>query len=511
MTFGRELSGCVLSAGLLAWAQHHAAASPVALVALAPWIVVTQRGGGLAAIGWGALTGTVYGCLVAPWMPEALRALGSSAPTGVTGLVVTAAWAKAPMFAVLGLAVRLVRDAPAILAAAALGASVFGLEWVVSTASWSVPWALLGHSQLPLTGVSQLAVAGGVPLVSALVAAVSVVVARLFGTDRVAPTRACVALVSAWISLAALGLPLAKALRPEPYGPTHQLLVLQPAIPRGERWGDHFQALNLRRVRTFLERSAQSDLTGVAAILLPENLLTTPADAAPELLEELQAWVDRLGVPVVTGLAMAARDENPDRYRGAVVWIQPGSGITARIDKVRAVPVLESGRKLLGESLLAPLFGEAAGWKKVEEAEDAGPLRGRLTVTPVLCYEALFPRLVAKRRAPDSVAIVNLADDGWVAGDTATHQLTAFATFRAIEERLTLIRVAHGGLSVAVDPFGERTLTLPLDTYAATRVEVQATPPPTLLEKFAIAALPAGTGLVVWWIVGILFTRRQTP
>jgi apolipoprotein N-acyltransferase len=142
----------------------------------------------------------------------------------------------------------------------------------------------------------------------------------------------------------------------------------------------------------------------------------------------------------------------------------------------------------------------------VEEAEDAGPLRGGFTLTPVLCYEALFPRLVARRRSPDSVAIVNLADDGWVVGDTATRQLTAFASFRAIEQRLTLIRVAHGGLSVVVDPFGQRVETLPLDAYAATRVTVRATPPPTLLERIAIVALPAGTGLGVWWIVGILFS-----
>jgi apolipoprotein N-acyltransferase len=192
------------------------------------------------------------------------------------------------------------------------------------------------------------------------------------------------------------------------------------------------------------------------------------------------------------------------------VWIEPGRGITARIDKVRAVPVLESSRSLPGESWLAPVFGDAAGWKKVEEAPEAGPLRGAFTLTPVLCYEALFPDLVASRRSPDSVAIVNMADDGWVAGDTATRQLTAFATFRAIEQRLTLIRVAHGGLSVVVDPFGRRAETLPLDAYATARVSVQATPPPTLLERIAIAALPTGTGLGVWWIVAPLLARRHT-
>jgi apolipoprotein N-acyltransferase len=323
---------------------------------------------------------------------------------------------------------------------------------------------------------------------------------------------AAIALLAAWSSLAVLGLPLARALQPETGDPrSRQLLILQPDIPRGERWLDEVQALNLHRVRTFLERSAGIDLTGISAILLPENLLTTPVDATPELMAELEQWVDRLGVPVVTGLAMAPRAAEPDLYRGAVVWIEPRRGITARIDKVRAVPVLESSRELPGESSLALLFGRAASWKKVEEAQDAGPLQADFTLTPVLCYEALFPDLVAARRSIDSVAIVNLADDGWVAGDAASRQLTAFASFRAIEQRLTLIRVAHGGLSVVVDPFGQRVEALPLDTYAATRVTVQAMPPPTLFEKIGIVALPSTTGFVVWWFVTILLARRIAP
>jgi len=44
-----------------------------------------------------------------------------------------------------------------------------------------------------------------------------------------------------------------------------------------------------------------------------------------------------------------------------------------------------------------------------------------------------------------SVAIVNLADDSWVAGEVVDAQLIAAASFRAIEQRLTLVRVSHGG------------------------------------------------------------------
>jgi apolipoprotein N-acyltransferase len=182
-----------------------------------------------------------------------------------------------------------------------------------------------------------------------------------------------------------------------------------------------------------------------------------------------------------------------------VVWLEPGRGITARLDKERAIPLLESSRRFLGDALLAPLFGEAAGWKRVEEARGWASLPGPIPVTPALCYEVLFPGIVARRRTPDSVAIVNLADDSWVEGTTATRQLTNLARFRAIEQRLTLVRVAHGGLSAVVDPFGRVIHELPLDRYASLRVSLSPMPPVAISERVAILALPLAAFGVVGW------------
>jgi apolipoprotein N-acyltransferase len=138
----------------------------------------------------------------------------------------------------------------------------------------------------------------------------------------------------------------------------------------------------------------------------------------------------------------------------------------------------------------------------VEEAAALGSaLPAKFSITPALCYEVLFPQIVAARRSPDSLAILNLADDSWVRGETATRQLADFAAFRAIEQRVTLIRVAHGGLSAVVDPFGRTLLELPLDQWAHARVSVRASPPPTGSEKAALIALPLSTGGGVWWIL----------
>jgi len=233
---------------------------------------------------------------------------------------------------------------------------------------------------------------------------------------------------------------------------------------------------------------------------------TTPLEKAPELARALYAWVDELDLPVLTGLVLAAEDPDPRRYRSSVVWLEPGRGLTTRLDKERAIPLLESSRRFPGDALLARLFGSAANWKKVEEAASSGPLRGPILVTPVLCYEALFPGVVARRHTAESVAILNLADDSWVSGETATRHLSGFARFRAIEQRATFARVAHGGLSVVVDPFGRVTEELPLDQYASLRLSLRAPPPTTIQERVSLFALPFGAGVLASWLAGVAAT-----
>jgi apolipoprotein N-acyltransferase len=275
------------------------------------------------------------------------------------------------------------------------------------------------------------------------------------------------------------------------------LLLVQPNLPRAERWGDALQPLALYRVRAFADRAFAAEPRGIAALVLPENLLTTRVDASRELSASLEAWVDALGAPILTGLVMSARRTDPRIYRSAAVWLEPARGITARLDKQRAIPLLESSRRFLGDAWLAHLFGSAASWPRVEEEPRSRALAGPAAIAPLLCYEVLFPAIAARRRASESVALANLADDSWLPGAEVSRRLTQLARFRAIEQRLALVRVAHGGLSAVVDEFGRVREELPLDRYSARRVSLRALPAPAWRERLAVLALPAAAFAIV--------------
>ena len=492
----------LLSAPLLALAQSPFGLAPVALVALTPWLWASRRAGAGEALALGALVGTLYGCLVAPWIPEALRALGSSGEAALLGLVATAAWAKAPLFAGVGWIAQRLRGQPAGVQIAGVAFALGLGEWAIGVWRLGVPGALVGHTQLAAPGVAQLAVVGGVPLLSTWLVAINAAFALAISQGSPA-RRLAVAFASSWLAMAGLGLPVAEWVRPRhPEGASAELLIVQPEIPRDARWDARAQPWILESMASHTSAALAGQEGRIDAIVWPENLLTTPLEFDPDLSRALQGHVDQWGVPLITGLVRPSTRGAPREYRSSVVWILPGRGALVAMDKFRAVPLLESSRALSGASLLAPLFGRAARWPKVQEATAPGSsLTASFSLTPALCYEVLFPQIVAARRSPESLAILSLADDSWVSGEMATRQLVDFAAFRAIEQRITLIRVAHGGLSHVVGAFGRTQLELPLNQWAHARVTVRASAPPTRLEQAVLFGLPLSTGCGVGWML----------
>jgi apolipoprotein N-acyltransferase len=481
-----------MSALFLTLAQPPWRLGCVAVAALVPAILAARRAGRIESIILGAAVGFVYGGIGCHWLPDAFESLGTAPALTLAATALTILWAKALPFAVLGALAHAMRrwrpSAQAVALAAALGLAQL---WM-GASRWGLPVLLLGHSQLSVPGVAQLAVVAGVPGLSALLVATNVAIACAV-EDRRRGGPLAVGALSAWLVLAATGEPVARALRPRATE-MRTLLLVQPSIDRELRWKREYQHVILDQIATQTEEALADVSEPLDAILWPENVLTTPFASDARLARRFSRVVDTWAAPLVTGLVRAPRSKEMGRYRSSIVWWQGGVGEVASVDKTRALPLVESSRNFVGRSLLTLVVGDAAGGPQVAEAVSAGALTGDFTLTPALCFEALFPGIVADRRDPTSFAIVNLADDSWVSGEVADAQLVTSAAFRAIEQRMPLVRVAHGGLSVAIDPFGRETLRMPSDVAAHRVVHVALSSPPTALERSTIVVLAVVPG-----------------
>ena len=96
----------------------------------------------------------------------------------------------------------------------------------------------------------------------------------------------------------------------------------------------------------------------------------------------------------------------------------------------------------------------------------------------LICYESIFPGTIrnpksspspksingrpSKTNEADPQWILNITNDGWFGDSWGPHQHFLSARFRAIEEGLSLVRVANTGISAIVDPLGRIVQALPL-------------------------------------------------
>lgn len=512
----RRLSNCALaltSAVAMVLSQSPFELGALATVVLVPWLVTSSRSGPVEAVVTSIVMGVAYATIGTPWLLEAFRSQGVDGLRGVFGVLAVALWGKGLLFGLIGWLVWRLRgrsDVVRIIVPAAL----FGLmEHWISTSSLGLPLLFLGHSQHSIPGVMQFALVTGVPGISAFLFAVNAAFASVLLGGRPGGVRAAAAWVAAWLVIAIAGLPTARVFAPAVQSSPKTMLVVQPHIRPVHRWDAVYQRVILDEVAAETSRALMEVGRSPDAILWPENLLTLPTTQDNELGRRLRDYVNHWETPVVTGLVRGIVGGDVNRYRNSAVWWSPEGGERDAIDKVRAIPLVESSRVFWGRGLLARMLGETARGQRVEEAQVARPLRGEFTLSTVLCFEVLFPEIVAARRDDESVAIVNLADDSWVPGEVVDAQLVAAAAFRAVEQRLTLIRVSHGGLSVVIDRYGRTIASLEPNTVAHLFVEVSAGPKPSSLEKTALLMLPMTAGWLAWNLFPLLqhgFTSTRT-
>jgi len=82
-------------------------------------------------------------------------------------------------------------------------------------------------------------------------------------------------------------------------------------------------------------------------------------------------------------------------------------------------------------------------------------MNDRVTVAPLICYEATFPGLVDGFVTQGSNLLINLTNDYWLGDTIGSEYHLALAVFRSIETRLSLVRVANSGISGLVHASGE--------------------------------------------------------
>ena len=194
----------------------------------------------------------------------------------------------------------------------------------------------------------------------------------------------------------------------------------------------------------------------------------------------LGAFVGLVGVPLVFG----AYDADGGEEYNAAVLLEPDGPERVRFATYRKAalfPLTERVPAWLDGPRLRAALPWLGTWKP-----GGGPrslpleLGGRaVRVAPLICYDALVPRLVHEAVREGAELIVTLSNDAWFAYGDGPRLHLAMAAFRSLETRRAQLRATPTGISAAISPTGEITAQLGVHAREAlvATVPLLASPP----------------------------------
>ena len=406
--------------------------------------------------------------------PEEFGWLAPAAPLGLALIL-------APFLIVPAAATRLARRGSVGEVIVFAAAWAFA-EWLRSWVGTGFPWNLVGTVWTfwpPMLQISAVTGVYGLSLITVLAAAMPAVL----GGPCLDRRRAWAAVGLMFALLASCGIGGAVRLAGAGDCATVEgvrLRLVQPNISQAIKWRADLVDRHLLD---------QAELGALDTGTPPTHVVWSEA-AAPLLLADDSARravvAERTPVDGLSLIGTLRRTGSADapEIRNSLIAIDHTGAVVASYDKAHLVP--------FGEYM--PL-GRVLGLSGVVGLADltAGPgvrtlsLPGLPPVSPLICYEVIFPGAVVDRWARPAW-LLNITNDGWYGLSAGPYQHLAAAQMRAVEEGLPLVRVANTGISAVVDPYGRVLRSLALGTRG-----ILDTPLPV-----ALAAVPpfARTGTI---------------
>ncbi|NLI81819.1 MAG: apolipoprotein N-acyltransferase [Deltaproteobacteria bacterium] len=454
MALMRDLFLALLSAGLLALSFPSFDHGLPAWIALVPLLTVIQAGSPGRAAWFSLASGIAFFMGIFFW----INGIDGFTPLDfiVLGIYLGS------YFAVFGMLLRFVTERtpfPALVTAPVLWVS---FEYVRSHMGFlGLPWGLLGHSQYRNLPLIQIASITGVYGISFLIVMVNTALADLLGRlkvsengdRRLTPGRVGQVI---FVVLLSVGVYLHgwMAITAQDQSRKINLTVVQGNIPQALKWDSGL-------MHRHLDRHAR--LTLDACLNASADLIVWPETSVPGLFGKdlyFSSTISDLARQTQTHILFGSAQRpkfgpgelrNEHRLNSAYL-ISPAGTILKRYDKIRLLPFAE----------YLP-YGDDLPWPKRFVTATGNFLPGKdYTVFSIMdvpfgvtiCWENIFAKHFRQFVRNGAQFMVNITNEAWFGDTAAPYQFLAMSVFRAVENRVPLVRCANTGISCFIGPHG---------------------------------------------------------
>lgn len=336
-----------------------------------------------------------------------------------------------------------------------------GLEMIVARFLTGFPWLTLGMSQFKLLPLIQIASVTGVYGVSFVLVwfATSLALGGLLLISRplskIFWIREVVIAGVGVLFLAGYGFLQIRDYKPS--ARTIKAALVQPSIPQTLIWDEKE---NSNRFQQLLRLSERALATKPDLLIWPEASVPTMVRHDQDVARALIKLVKDHDLWLILGSDDAerrpnAKDWSDVEYYNSSFAISPEGRLAGSYRKRRLV--------IFGEYV--PLVRQLPFLKIFSPAGDTGFTPGdkpvpfelrelKLTTSVLICFEDVFPHLAREYVKEDTDFLLNLTNNGWFGESAAQWQHAANAVFRAVENRVPLVRCANNGLTCWVNELG---------------------------------------------------------
>jgi apolipoprotein N-acyltransferase len=329
------------------------------------------------------------------------------------------------------------------------------LEYTKSHLFSGFPWENLGHSQYLCLTLIQISDITGVYGISFMIVMVNIVLSNALS---VKPVNKIIwyelILVSSVILISCsygifridnIGTSMKKA-------DSVNTAIIQGNIDQNIKWNPQFQK---ETVSIYKRLSLIKGVSG-------SNLIVWPETATPFFFQDMnglhQEVVD-IGLNsrswLLFGSPSYKKNGNTLSFSNSAFLISPNGSIQGQYDKVHLVPYGEYVplRKYF------PFFGKlVAGVGDFAKGSGVYPLpMNNHNLGILICYEGIFPAIARCYKNMGTDLLINITNDAWYGTTSAPYQHLSMVIFRAVENRLYVLRAANTGISAFIDPIGKMT------------------------------------------------------
>lgn len=337
-------------------------------------------------------------------------------------------------------------------------------EWFRGWFLTGFPWLYAGYSQLdaPLAGFAPI---GGVWLISFIIALISALLINMYCYRQ--QKLKVIVTVLIIIALPLAGILLNRIHWTTPLANKLAVTLVQGNIAQDQKW----------------QSSSYNDQFNLYWKLTTENqqhnsLVIWPENAVPFLKESVQPILDntindfekKYQSAFITGLPIRQTNERGEKrfYNGiAVTGEGEGSYLKQKLVPFGEYVPLEDMLRGIISFFDLPMSDFSRG------SSDQALLKAKgLLIAPFICYEVVYPDLVASLGSNGNL-LITISNDTWFGHSIGPKQHLQMAQMRALEGDRWMARATNNGITAIIDNKGQLVKEVPSFQVAVLQGEVQ--------------------------------------